>query len=306
MSETTKGLLAIVSATMIWGLSPMFYKQLAEVPPLEVLAHRTLWSLLFFGALMAGQGRLGELRALLSARRSAFLVGFAALMISTNWFIFILSIQIGRALEASLGYYIFPLVAVLFGALVFGERLSAARGVAIALAVAAVITLTAGLGAAPWISLVLATTFGLYGLLKKYIAAGPVASVTGEVALLAPLAAVWLWGVHTQGWTGVTGRHLAAFGTDLKLSLLLALSGLITALPLILFSRAARLLPMGTVGIMQYINPTLQFLVASLVFGEVVTRWHWVALPMIWLAVLIYSVDTLRQERMARRRSRAS
>ena len=306
MTDTAKGMLAIVAATVIWGLSPMYYKLLAHVPPLEVLSHRTLWSLMIFGAVMAVQGRLRELRHLLAARRRFFLVAFAALMISTNWFMFILSIQIGRAVEASLGYYIFPLVAVLFGVILFGERLGAAKALAVPLAIAAVVVLTLGLGAAPWISLALAVSFGLYGVVKKGLAAGPVASVTAEVLVLAPLAALWLWGVHTQGWTGFVGRNLGVFGSDWQTSLLLAFSGLITALPLILFSRAARLLPLGTVGVMQYINPTLQFLVATLVFAEPITRWHWVAFPLIWLAVALYSVETLRQDRAARRLSRSA
>ena len=196
-----------------------------------------------------------------------------------------------------------PWVAVLFGAVLFGERLGRVKAVAVSLAVLAVAVLTLGLGVAPWISLWLAVTFGAYGVVKKGLAAGATVSVTAEVVLLAPLALTWLWGVHTQGWTGLTGRNVGAFGKDLGDSVLLMFSGLMTAIPLVLFTTASRSLRLGTVGVMQYINPSLQFAVAALVFAEPVTRWHWIAFPLIWVAVALYSVDTLAQQRAARRRS---
>ncbi len=301
MNETTKGMAAMIGATVIWGLSSMYYKLLAHVPPLEVLAHRTLWSLVFFGVVLGMRGRLGELLRLLSVPRSLGLVALAAVAISANWFMFIYSIQIGHAVEASLGYYIFPLVAVLLGMLVFGERLTRLKGVAVALAALAVAVLTWGLGVAPWISLGLAFTFGTYGVVKKRLAAGPTVSVTAEVVVLAPLALIWLWGVHVMGWTGVVGRNLGIYGHDLGDSLLLMFSGVLTATPLMLFTTASRSLPMGSVGVMQYINPTLQFIVASVIFLEPVTRWHWIAFPLIWIAVALYSVETLRQDRASRR-----
>lgn len=304
MSETTKGMFAMIGATMIWGLSGLYYKLLADVPPLEVLAHRTLWSLVFFGGLLAVQGRLAELPRLLGRPRTLGLVAFAAIMISTNWFLFIFSIQTGHAVEASLGYYIFPLVAVLMGMLVYRERLSRVKWLAIALAAVAVMVLTYGLGVAPWVSLGLAFTFGLYGVVKKGLDAGPIASVTAEVVFLAPLAAVWLYGVHQLGWTGIVGRNLGIFGHDLKISLLLAFSGVLTGTPLVLFAKASRSLPLGTVGVLQYINPSLQFGVAAIAFGEVVTQWHWIAFPLIWTALALYSAETFRQDRASRRLAR--
>ncbi len=168
MTDAGKGALAmVVVASTVWGLSPLYYKLLANVPPMEVLSRRTLWSLLFFGIVLLAQKRLKELPALLRAHLP--MVALAAVMISANWFIFILSVQIGHSVEASLGYFIFLLVAVLIGLVVFRERLSRPQSFAVGLAVLAVALLTAGLGAAPWISLALATTFGLYGLLKKRI-----------------------------------------------------------------------------------------------------------------------------------------
>ncbi|PWE33908.1 EamA family transporter RarD [Maritimibacter sp. 55A14] len=303
MSDPVRGIAAMVAACTVWGLSAMFYKLIAHVPPLEVLSHRTLWSLAFFGLVLALQGRLAEIGRIFAHRRTLAVVAAAGLFISTNWFFFIFSIQIGQAVEASLGYYIFPLVSVMLGRLVLGERLSALKWLAVALAAGAVALLTWGLGVAPWVSLVLAGTFGMYGLMKRRVPAGPVVSVTTEVLLLAPLAALWLWGVHVLGWGGIVDRPGAWFGTNWRDSLLLAASGILTATPLILFSYASKRLSMASVGLVQYLNPTLQFLVATLVFAEPFTDWHAIAFPMIWVALGFYSLESLRQERSARRRA---
>lgn len=299
--EARAGVIAMVGACVIWGLSSMYYKLLAHVPPLEVLGHRTLWSLVFFGLVLAAQRRLPELARLIVQPRAMAAVGLAALMISVNWFLFIYSIQVGRAVEASLGYYIFPLVAVALGFLLLGERHSALKWAAVGLAFLAVAGLTWGLGVAPWVSLALALTFGVYGVIKRGVGAGPVVSVTAEVLLLAPLALVWLWGVHAQGWADMTGRTLATFGHDLSDSLLLMLSGPLTAMPLILFSQASQRLRFATVGLVGYLNPTLQFLVATLVFREAFTLWHGLAFALIWTALALYSAESLRQDRAARR-----
>ncbi|WP_212526098.1 EamA family transporter RarD [Actibacterium sp. MT2.3-13A] len=301
MSEARKGILAMMGACCIWGLSGLYYKLLAHVPPLEVLSHRTLWSLVFFGIVLAAQGRLGEIARLLRAPRVLALVFLAAVMISTNWFLFIYSVLVGSAMEASLGYYIFPLVAVTLGFVMLGERLSAGKWAAVGLAALAVGVLTWGLGVAPWISLALAFTFGCYGLLKRGAPAGPLVSVTTEVLLLSPLALFWLWGVHVQGWEGLVGRNLGTFGHDARDSLILAASGVLTGGPLILFSYASKRVSFATVGLVQYLNPTLQFLVATLAFAEPMTRWHGIAFPLIWIALAIYSWESLRQDRAARR-----
>ncbi|WP_397544695.1 EamA family transporter RarD [Roseovarius salis] len=298
MSESFKGVAAMLCACIIWGLSPLYYKLLSHVPPLEVLAHRTLWSCVFFAAVLMVQGRIGQLGLALSRRRDAVVVGFAALMISTNWFFFISSIQMGKAIQASLGYYTFPLASVLFGALFFRERLGRAQTAAVGLAAVAVVVLTAGLGVAPWIALILATTFGLYGVVKKYLSVGPVVSVTAEVLLLSPLALAVLGHVHSAG-----GGYFAGSLSD---SVLLAVSGPLTATPLILFSYAARRLRLATVGLLQYVNPTLQFLVATLVFREVFSLWHAIAFGLIWTALAIYSTATWRQDRAARRVAQSS
>ncbi|MEC7764169.1 MAG: EamA family transporter RarD [Pseudomonadota bacterium] len=302
MTETGKGILAMVVTCVIWGISGFYFKALAHIPPEEILAHRTVWSFVFFFGILLAQRRIGALRDLLRSRR-VWQIALAAVMISLNWFFFIYCVQIGRALSVSLGYYIFPLVAVLLGVILFRERLRTGHAIAVILAAVAVTTLTVGLGAAPWISLLLATTFGLYGVVKKGLDVGPLMGVTAEVALLAPLGLIWLIGVHTMGWEGLTGRNLGAFGTNWHDTLLLAFSGVWTAVPLLLFSYAARRLSYGLVGLLEYINPTLQFLVAALFLGELVTPWHMIALPIIWVALAIYSWVTLSHERAESKRA---
>lgn len=310
MTDPVRGVLAMVAACVIWGLSALYYKLLDHVPPLEVLAHRTLWSLVFFGMVLATQRRLRQVGAILGNLRSALLVAFAGLCISTNWFFFIWSVQIGRAVEASLGYYIFPLVAVAMGALLLREALTPVKWLAVALVALAVTGLTLALGVAPWVSLLLAVSFALYGLAKRRVAAGPVVSVTTEVLMLAPLALVWLVGVHGAGWVGggagPGSGEGAVFLNSARDTWLLMMSGPLTAGPLILFSYAAKRVTYATIGLVQYLNPTLQFLVATLVFMEPFSMAQGIAFAVIWAALALYSAEVLRQERIARRRVTSS
>lgn len=306
MGESGRGILAGIGVAVVWGIAPIFFKALAFVPPLELVAHRTLWALVFLLGWLAVQGRLREVPRLALARAPLVRLVIAALLIGLNWLVFIWAVHNGRAMQASLGYYIFPLVAVLAARLVLGERLRPARWVAVALAAVAVAVLTAGLGVPPWVALTLAISFAAYGLVKRGLPAGPVLSVTGEAALLAPLALVWLAGVHSGAWGDPAGQPGAVFGTGWRESLMLVAAGPITALPLILFSYAARRLSYATLGLVMYLNPTLQALIAVLVFLEPVTRWHMLALPLIWVALALYSADMWRAERSARRRSASS
>lgn len=300
MSEWTKGFWAMIAVCLTWGFSPLYYRTLSSVPVVEVLAHRTLWSLFLFVAIIAVQGRLAEFRRALTGPHF-WQMAFAAVMISVNWGLFIWSVKAGHVVQSSLGYYIFPLVAVLLGVVLFGERLTVTQIIAVLLAALAVALLTWGLGVTPWISLALAITFGGYGVAKKSLPMGPVISVACEVAILAPLALAWLLAQKA----GIMPPALAApvsFGSNITISLLLMLSGLITALPLIMFSYATRRVEMGTIGLMQYLNPTLQFLCAVVIFGEPFTMWHKIAFSLIWIALALYSVSAIRQGRRSIRR----
>ena len=295
MKNSYNGIFAIIAASTIWGLSSLFYKALAHVPPLEVLAHRTLWSLVLFGIVLAIRGRLGAVVDALRQPRVVAGLILAAIMISLNWGGFITSVQFGYALEASLGYYFFPLMVVLLGAVFFGERFSRLQGVAIGLTTIAVAVLTIGLGTPPWIALFLGSTFSIYALMKKRVKAGPMVSVFIEVLLLAPLAAVWLYGAHMFGWSTVP-RPSGWFGSNWRDTILLVLTGPMTAMPLILFSYAAQRTRLSTLGLIQYLNPSLQFTVAALIFLEPVTLWHSIALPLIWAALALFSYETWRRE----------
>ena len=294
MTDAQKGIAAALGANLIWGLSPLFWKHIAHVPPLEVFSHRTLWSAVLFGLLLAFQGRFRVPLALLFSRKNWLAVVGAAFMVSINWSLYIYAVQINRVVEGSLGYFIFPLVAVMLGYLVYRERLSPGKWLAVGLAATGVVVLTLGLGVAPWISLTLAFSFGLYGLIKKSLDAGPVVSVTAEVMVIAPFSLIWLAGVTLDGWTDFSGRSGGYFGHSVSDSVFLIISGLVTALPLILFSYASRRVSYATVGLMQYSNPTMQFLLAAFVFGEAITQTHIFAFSLIWGALLVYSWSSFR------------
>lgn len=299
MTETFKGIIAIIATCVVWGLSPIYYKALSHIPPLEVLSHRALWSFLFFAVILLIQGRMRQMFALI--RTQTLLMVLAALMISANWFIFILSSQIDRSTEASVGYYIYPLLSVLIGRFVLGEALSPLKWAAIALVAAAVTVLTVGLGTVPIVAISLAVTFAIYGLIKKGVSEGPMLTVAAEVTLVLPVAIIWLVGVHFLGFEGFRDGTNGAFGRDMSDSVMLVLAGPITSIPLLMFSYGARRVSMATTGIAFYINPTLQFLVAVLIFAEPFGTVHMVAFPMIWGAVILYSITAIRQDRVARR-----
>lgn len=286
-TEARKGVIAMIAACTIWGFSTLFYRALSDQPPLDVIAHRILWSFVFFAAYLGAQRRLGEVAAVLSDRKQVGWVALASVVISFNWFLFIFAVFIGKVSETSLGYYIFPLLSVLLGFVLFRERLSPAQWVAVALAGLAVLALTVGMGTPPWISLVLGITFAVYGAVKKATKAGGAVSVTAEVLLMLPFVAVWLWVFST-----IPFRLDGTF-------LMLMISGPLTAGPLVLFSYAAKRIPLATLGVLQYINPTIQFLVAALILAEPMTVWHAVAFPMIWAALAIYSLSARRQDRRA-------
>ena len=289
MTDRQKGILAVLISGVIWGLSPLYYKMLRHVPPVELLSHRVVWSVVFFVCVLSFQRRLGALWSAISSWRCAATLLAASLFIGVNWFVFIRSIQIEKATEASLGYFIFPLVVVCIGRVGFGERLSWVQNAAILLASLAVVIMTVSQGVVPWIALLVSISFGLYGYVKKKISVGPVVSVTAEVLLLAPFALTVLYIIHDSG--------VGIFGQSLDDSVLLMLSGPLTATPLILFSYAAKRIPMATLGLLNYVNPTLQFFCAIVIFAEPIGVVQIASFGLIWLALALYSADSFRSER---------
>ena len=302
MSDSQKGILAILISGLIWGFSPLYYKILGHVPPVELLSHRVVWSVVFFVAVLCLQRRQGALWSAITNWRSAATLYAASLHIGINWFIFIHSIQIEKATEASLGYFIFPLVVVCIGWIGFGERLSRMQNIAIALATFAVVIITVSQGVWPWIALIISISFGLYGYVKKKISIGPVVSVTAEVLLLAPFAVAVLYATHRGFGTSVAldGGIGGVFGQSLYDSVLLMLSGPLTATPLIFFSYAAKRIPMATLGLLNYVNPTLQFICAVAIFGEPISGVQIASFGLIWLALALYPCDSFRHERVGR------
>lgn len=269
----------------LWGLFPLYFKAVAAIPPPEVLAHRILWSVVFVAVLLVLLRQWPAVKAALGHRRTTLRLLLSAVLIAVNWLTFIWAVAHERVLEASLGYFITPLVSVLLGRLVLGEALTRLQWLAVALAAAGVGYMLAGLGKLPWVSLVLAATFGSYGLSRKTTAVAAAPGLFVETLLLAPLAVGFLL------WLGDAGT----FGrVSLRWDVLLVAAGLVTALPLILFAQAARRLRLASVGLFQYITPTCQMLLAVFAFGEAFTVDHAVTFGCIWLALALYSFSAWR------------
>jgi len=284
----TAGLAFGVGSYTLWGVLPLYIHLLADVPALQVLAHRVLWSLGLLLLLILVLRRAPAILAAARGRTLLLLVG-SALMIGINWIVYIWAVQNGHVLEASLGYFINPLVNVALGFAFLGERLRRLQGVAIAVAAAGVLVLAVSGGGALWISLLLALSFGLYGLLRKVAPIDALGGLTVETLLLAPLSAALLL------YASRTGTN--AFGTSAHLDWLLALAGVVTALPLLLFAAAARRLPLATLGLLQYIAPSLQFAEAVLIFGEPMRPVHVVTFTLIWAGCALYAFDSIRAAR---------
>lgn len=292
MSDTTKGVIAIVLACILWGVSGLFYNLIRHIPAFEIMAHRTIWSFVFFIMLLAAQRQIYILIQSLTTWRSLWILTVASVLVGINWLIFVYAVQTGRALEASLGYFVFPLISVALGRLVFSERLNPAQSFAVALATVAVVVLTWGLGVAPWIALSLSVSFAFYGMIKKSLAMSPVVSVTAEALLLLPFAAVVLWIYNADG--------QGAFAASWFDSLMLIASGPMTATPLVLFTYASRRVSLASVGLISYLNPSLQFFVAVLILSEPFGLWHAIAFALIWTSLALYSAASWRQANAVR------
>jgi chloramphenicol-sensitive protein RarD len=289
-SDRAVGLLLGLGAYTFWGFLAIYFKLLAEAPAVELLAHRVVWALLLLLALTFHQGLSGELAQALRPGPTLALLMATTVLIAVNWLVYIWAVVNGRILEGSLGYFINPLVNVLLGVLVLKERLERPVLAAVALAAAGVAWLTLQAGHPPWISLTLAVSFGLYGLLRKLVPVGAVTGLTVETLLLAPLGLAYLL------WARAAGRLVFLSGRPGR-DLLLLLAGPFTALPLLLFTGAARRLPLSTLGFLQYVSPTLQLLVAVLIYREPFTPERAVAFGFIWAALVVFAVHTVRRGR---------
>jgi chloramphenicol-sensitive protein RarD len=282
------GLAYGVAAYGLWGFMPLYIKAVRAVPVVEVLSHRVVWALVLLLLLVWRQRQLGPLLAALRSRRALAILATSTLAIAVNWTVYIWAVVNGRLLEGSLGYYINPLVNVLLGVVVLRERLERPVRIAVAIAAAGVLWLTVGVGRPPWIALILAASFGLYGLMRKLAPVGALAGLAIETALLLPFTGGYLV------WAITTGRSAFLAG-DRPLDLLLLLAGPVTAIPLLCFAGAARRLPLSTMGFLQYLSPTLQFLLAVLVYGEPFDRSRAIAFGFIWTALVVFAVHSARR-----------
>ena len=285
-------MLAAVAAYGLWGLLPIFFKLLHAVTPVEVVAQRVIWSLILIVGVLAARRKLGALGAALRDRRIVLPLTASALFIGFNWLVYVWSVNNGHVIAASLGYFLNPLVNVALGVLVLKERLRRGQTIAIAIAAVGVAIMAAAAFTTLWISIGLAVSFALYGLVRKLTPVAPMVGLGAETLLLAPLALaylLWLW-----------GHGGISLGQDSYTSSLLIFSGALTTVPLILFAMAAQRLPLTTLGLIQYLAPTLQFLCGVLLYGEKLTQGQMISFALIWLGLILFATDSLAAARKNR------
>ena len=287
VTDQRRGFLLGAAAYAMWGLFPLYWRLLEPAGAVEILAHRIVWSLVTMLVLTVALRRGSALRAIVRDRRVLVILLVASVVISFNWGGFIYGVNHDRVVEVSLGYFINPLFTVLLGVLVLGERLRPRQWLAIGIATVAVLVLTVDYGHPPWIAFLLAVSFGTYGLAKKKAGVEAVESLTFETLVLAPVALgylIWLTAAGQSSFTGNGAGH----------GVLLATTGLVTAVPLICFGGAAIRIPMTTLGLLQYLAPTIQFLLGLLVFHESMTFVKWIGFGLVWLALAIFTGEALR------------
>jgi chloramphenicol-sensitive protein RarD len=285
-----RGVLYGVGAYLLWGLFPLYWPLLAPSNALEVLAHRILWSLVVVIVLLGLTRRTAQVRAIAGDRRRLVQLALAAVFVAVNWGTYIYGVSSGQVVETSLGYFVNPIVTVLLGVVVLGERLRPAQWTALGAAFVAVVVLTVENGSPPWIALVLAFSFGFYGLLKKTAGTGAIEGLAVETAVLLPVAAAYVTvlGVSGAGTFGSEGPGHAG---------LLALSGLVTAVPLLLFGAAASRVPLTTLGVLQYLAPTMQFLLGVTLLDEPLPLVKLLGFVLVWLGVALFTADLVRHHR---------
>ncbi|HHL20731.1 MAG TPA: EamA family transporter RarD [Aliiroseovarius sp.] len=291
-ADTPRGLAFAISAYLLWGVLPLYLKALSDFPPMEVLAHRVLWSVPVAGALLIALGRTSDLRAAIANPRMLSMAMLTASLVAVNWGIYVWAVSAGHTVDAALGYYINPLFSVFLGWLLLGERLTRAQVAAVALAALAVVTLTIAAGSLPWVAIALMFSWGFYAYFKRALPIGPNQGFLLEVLLLSPVALGYLFYLSATGQNHFIATPAAPW--------LLIGTGLVTAIPLILYANGAKGLRLSTIGILQYIAPTMIFLIAVFVFDEPFTRSRMIAFPMIWAALIIYSGSLMALHRQRR------
>ncbi len=286
----SKGVLYAIGAYLIWGLFPVYWTQLENVPALQIIGHRITWSFILLLLALVISGRVGAFRSELRPRTIAIYLA-AALLIGTNWFIYVWAVTHGFVVEASLGYFINPLFSIILGTIFFGERLRPAQWAAIGLAAIGVVYLTFSYGSLPWIALLLAATFGLYGLVKKTAPLGSFFGLTLETGLLFLPAIAYLVACELLG-SGAF-LHSGTFRDGLMVG-----AGLVTTVPLLLFAAALPRVPLSTIGLLQYMNPTLQFLLGVFVYHEPFTHDRLIGFGFVWLGLALFWAESLIARRL--------
>jgi len=287
-----RGLLAAIGAFAIWGLLPLYLKLLHQAPVFQIMTHRVVWCCLFVFGWLGVRGELGHVTRALADGVTRLRLFASAVMITINWLTYVWAVGNGHVVEASLGYFINPLVSVLLGVLFLSEKLNPRQWIAVALAALGVAWLTWQVGRPPWIALTLAFSFGLYGFVRKTVVVDAVAGLAVETLLILPFALAWLLFEY--------GRGASVFGVvSWQLDALLVASGLLTAVPLVLFAFGVRRVPLTTIGLLQYMAPTLQLITALLVFKEPFTAVQAVGFGCIWLGLVVYAVDGVWRGRPA-------
>lgn len=290
MTDQRRGFLSGVAAYLIWGAFPLYWPLLKPAGAIEILSHRVTWSVLTMALVLLAAHRLPQLKAIYADARKRRLLTLAAVVIACNWGTYIWGVNHHRVVETSLGYFINPLVTVLMGVLILGERLRRLQWIALGVAAIAVIGLAIDYGRPPWVALILAFSFGTYGLAKKQAGVEAVESLTFETIVLAPVAVGYLI------WIGVKGEsHF--FGHGLGHTGLLVLTGVVTAVPLLFFGAAAIRVPMTTLGLLQYLAPVLQFLLGVTLLDEHMSAARWAGFVLVWVALVLFTVDSLGRRR---------
>lgn len=278
------GVLKVALSYILWGVLPIYWKALKSVPSDQIIAHRIIWSVLFIAVILIATGGLGSLRATLTCRRDMIIIAIGAVLIAVNWYTYIWAVNSNHIVEASMGYYMNPLVSVLLGMFVLKEKMDVYKYIALFLAAAGIAVITIEYGKLPWVALILALSFGLYGLFKKLVNANATTGLALETVILLPVAAGYIvWTEHIG--TGALGR------LSLPSLLLLSCAGVVTAIPFLLFGAGAKKVEMSTLGFLQYLSPTINLILGIFLYKENFSTVEMVCFGLIWISLIIFSIS---------------